>query len=234
MTIPSRAKSHLLEPEPCADRMGKQEAKNPVLYMLCLTGNNQVLEVSSRIFSDIIWISLVRLRLLVDFKILRPCLSKLSKVRAFCANNHKILISYYNKYSLLTYSSPSQLQLCWFDQAQQELPPGCRLGPCLLHIASHSTIQATGSDTLCGMLSLWRRAEDQEWEKTLFLEASVPNCHIDTSTHIPLVKAQSQFTRPRPRSMGWRCIFCLLRNTVKSPEKWVLCYYRGRVKSWKQ
>lgn len=109
-----------------------------------------------------------------------------------------------------SYSSASQLQLCWFDWVQQDLLPGCRLGPYLLHVVSHSTIQAARAATLCGMLSLRRRA-DQEWEKTLHLEASAPNCHIDTSIHIPFVKAQGQFTRPSPRSVEWRCIFCLLK-----------------------
>lgn len=167
---------------------GKAEAKHPVLSTLSLTRGKQV---TSGWFWNFPWchLSFSGDRLLVDLK-MRPCLTNYQKSGFPVLTTSKSqslitvnTIAYYSQF----YKSAAAL-LAWLGTAR--IASRLQLGSYLLHISSHSMIQAEGAATIFGMLSLWRRAEDQEeWEKTPLLETSALNWHTDTSIHFTLVKA---------------------------------------------
>lgn len=146
----------------------------------------RLLQVGSRFISDVIWISLVRLRLLVGFKILRPCLTNYQKPAFSVLTSESPLVATINIHFSLTvlqvsFSSAGLTGLSWNCLQATDRVPIC--GMCLLTLQSRLMGQLLS-------VTLWRKAQDQnEWEKTPLLEACALNCHTDTSIHISLVKA---------------------------------------------
>lgn len=208
--------------------------------MLSPTWGNRVTSRGSGIFPGVIWAPLVRLRLLVGLKILRPCFSNCQKSGfSLVTTNLKILITYYNKHSLLTHTSHISC-----SSARLELPTGCRLGRCLSHVSSHSKIQAEGTVTTGGRLFFRGGRRSEEWEKSHLLRASAPNWDTDAKD---ISHSYSTLMRPSTRSVGWKGIYCPLGSMGKSTGKWmflqgqskklktlILFYHTNQIMAWKK
>lgn len=219
------ASYHLPRGEPYADRMGEKSGEKSCLWFEAI----RLLHIGSGIFPDVIWVSLVRLRLLVGFKILRLYLPNYQSGFSV-VTNLKISTTYHNKHLFLTPSWISQLQLCWFDRAQLEFPLGSRLGSYLLRVPSHSTNRLKGQpySTAC---CLWGEGQTGRVRQT-----SAQNWHTDTSSHRSLVKAINSLGQVQGPWCGDVDVLYLLRGMGKSYEnvQRLFSYYRDSSKSWKQ
>lgn len=144
-----------------------------------------LLWVDSGISPDVIWVSLVTLRLLIGLKILRSCLMNEYKLGFSVVTTSKSQpLTTWNSF----HGSASQLQLCWLDWDQLELLLDYILVWYLLHVSSHPIIQVEGQPQSVLRGAGWPCEGWDEWEKMPLLEASAQNWHSDISIHSPLVK----------------------------------------------
>lgn len=153
-----------------------------------------ILEFSLTLFEFLWWD-----RLLADFKILKPCLTKLSKVRVFYGNDHEILITYYNKYSHWQFCESATALLVWLGSAgiTSRLQIGSLSAPDNFSFYSPGCPEQLLSVACCPYGGEQKiRSERNTPPKGFCSELS--HQHF---IHIPLVKAQGQFTRPSTRSV---------------------------------
>lgn len=215
----------------CADRMEQKTSR--ILSYLCYPWlvATRLLQVGFGIFLDVIWISLVTLRLLVGLKILRPYLTNDQKSGiSVVTSNLRISITYHSKHSFLTHRATSHWPLCWFDWAQL------------------NCFQAIGWVHICSidLLILWSRPKVQPlsavhcayWGQTARrnVKNTVPWSLCSELAHCPFTVHWSEqlIHKAKAKVSGVEIYAVPTRKHGQVTWKWVLSSYRERTVSYKQ